>query len=324
MKAAYIDHVGPPEGIRFGELPMPAVGPADVLVKVSAVCVDPIDTYIRAGTLPMDLSFPFIIGRDMAGTVESAGVAVTRFARGDRVWCNNQGYHGRQGTFAEYVAVNERLLYPIPAGADDKVVVAFAHAGLTACIGLQRAGLRRGESLFITGGAGNVGSAVLQLARARGARVIVTAGTPEGLAWCRALGADRVVNYRTEEVDAAVREFAPEGVDVDWDTSGKPDFDRAVARVARGGRIIVMAGLTARPPFPVGPFYTRDCSLHGFAITYASEDELQASADEINAWLARGNLKVRIDRVLPLSEAATAHRLVESRAPLAGKVVLIP
>jgi NADPH2:quinone reductase len=85
-----------------------------------------------------------------------------------------------------------------------------------------------------------------------------------------------------------------------------------------------MAGLTARPPFPVGPFYLKDCSLHGFAITYATEDELQASGDEINRWLAQGNLKVRIDRVLPLSEAAAAHRLVESRAPLAGKVVLTP
>jgi NADPH2:quinone reductase len=113
-------------------------------------------------------------------------------------------------------------------------------------------------------------------------------------------------------------------VNVYWDTSGAPDFDRAVARVAREGRIVVMAGLTARPPFPVGPFYVKGCSLHGFAVTYAGEGELRAAADEINRWLAQGRLKARIDRVLPLAEAAAAHRLVEDRVPLAGKIVLTP
>ena len=179
-------------------------------------------------------------------------------------------------------------------------------------------------SPFINGGAGNVGSAVLQLSRARGARTIVTAGNAEGLAWCRELGADRAVNYRTENVDGALAEFAPEGVNVYWDASGHPDFDQAVARVARRGRIIVMCGYAARPPFPVGPFYVKRCSMHGFAITYATDAELRASADEINRWLAQGRLKVRIDRVLPLSAAAATHRLVEDHTPLAGKIVLVP
>ena len=126
----------------------------------------------------------------------------------------------------------------MPPGVDDKRVVAFVHSALTACLGLQEAELRAGESVFINGGAGNVGSAVLQLARARGARTIVTAGNAAGLAWCRERGADRAVNYRTEDVDGALAEFAPEGVNVYWDASGKPDFDQAVARVARRGRTI--------------------------------------------------------------------------------------
>jgi NADPH2:quinone reductase len=324
MKAAYIERVGPPENIRFGDLPVPSVGPAEVLVKTTAVCVDPVDTLIRSGQLPEDLPFPFIVGRDLAGVVQAVGPAVRRFAPGARVWCNNQGYDGRQGTFAEYAAVREDLLYPLPPGVDDREAVAFVHSGLTACIGLQEARLQPGESLFLNGGAGNVGSAVLQLARARGARVIATAGNAEGLAWCRDLGADRVVNYRTENVDQALAEFAPEGVPVYWDVSGKPDFDQAVARVARRGRIIVMCGYAARPPFPVGPFYVKRCSLHGFAITFATDAELQACADEINRWLGQGKLKVRIDRVLPLSQAAAAHRLLEDGTPLAGKVVLVP
>src|SRR5262249_55466479 len=118
MKAASIDRVGPPENIHFGELPAPAVGPADVLVKTTAVCVDPVDTLIRSGQLPENLSFPFIVGRDMTGVVQAIGPSVKRFAQGDRVWCNNQGYLGRQGTFAEYLTVCEDLLYPLPSVCD--------------------------------------------------------------------------------------------------------------------------------------------------------------------------------------------------------------
>ena len=114
MKAAYIEHVGPPEAIRYGELPTPTVGPSDVLVRVSAVAVDPVDTYIRSGKLPMKLPTPFVIGRDMVGRAERVGSAVTRCKPGDRVWCNNQGFDGRQGTFAEQLAIDEKLLYRLP------------------------------------------------------------------------------------------------------------------------------------------------------------------------------------------------------------------
>src|SRR5262249_46948223 len=164
LKAADIANVGPPEDIRSGDLPLPALGRDDVLVKVAAVCVNPVDTYIRSGELPMALPFPFVVGRDLTGVVAAVGPAVTRFRPGDRVWCNNQGYHGRQGTFAEYAAVAEGLLYPLPAGVDDREAVAFVHSGLTACLGLRRADLRTGEALLLNGGSGNVGSAVRQLA----------------------------------------------------------------------------------------------------------------------------------------------------------------
>jgi NADPH:quinone reductase len=188
MKAAYIDRVGPPECIHFGELPTPAVGPPDVLVKTTAVCVNPVDAMIRRGQLSENLPFPFVVGRDMAGVVQVVGRAVQRFVPGDRVWCNNQGHHGRQGTFADQVAVREDLLYPLPSRVDDKEAVAFVHSGLTACLGLQDAGLQSGEVLFINGGAGSVGSAVLQLGRGRGARVIVRADLgSKGQTWGQTL-----------------------------------------------------------------------------------------------------------------------------------------
>jgi NADPH2:quinone reductase len=324
MKAAYIEKVGPPENIRYGELPKPAVEPQDVLVRVAAVSVNPIDVYIRSGLFPLPLTYPFILGRDMAGTVEKVGAAITRFSPGDRVWCNNQGYDSRQGTFSEYVAVAEKYLYPLPAGVDEREAVGFVHSGLTACIGLALANVRPGETIFVNGGSGNVGSAVIQLALGRGARVFATAGSADGVDWCRSLGAEGVVNYKDDDVNAALTAFAAQGVNIYWDTSGKPDFDSAIARLASGGRMVVMAGLAARPPFPVGPFYVKGCSMYGFAITHATDADLATSAAEINAWMSARKLRVRLDRVLPLSAAATGHRLVEEKAHLAGKIVLIP
>jgi NADPH:quinone reductase len=127
MKAAYIERIGPPEYIRYGDLEKPTLHDTQILVKVAAVAVDPIDTYIRSGAYPIKLPIPFIIGRDMVGTVEAVGRSVRGFSLDARVWCNNQGYDGRQGTFAEYLAVDEDLLYPLPDGADEKEAVAVVH-----------------------------------------------------------------------------------------------------------------------------------------------------------------------------------------------------
>ncbi|MGA8593187.1 MAG: NADPH:quinone reductase [Bryobacteraceae bacterium] len=327
MKAAYIEKVGPPENIIFGDLPKPVINAGQVLVKVMAAAVDPIDTYIRRGSFSMDLNFPFIIGRDMVGIVEAVGGNVKRFSPGARVWCNNQGYHGRQGTFAEYLAIGEEFLYPLPDGVDEKRAVAVAHAATTASIGLLReARLRASESLFVNGGAGNVGSAVLQLGANLGARVIVTAGSETDLEYCRALGAERAVNYKTGDIVKAISEFAPGGIDVYWDTTTKPDFERAVPLLAHRGRIILMAGLDAHPALPVGAFYTKDCSMHGFAITNATAQELQDCASAINGSLAKGKLSARIDRVMPLTQAAAAHQLIEDSQrgliKLSGKIVI--
>lgn len=328
MKAAFIEKPGPPENIIFGDLPEPAIDARQALVKVAAVAVDPIDTYIRGGSFPMNLKFPFIIGRDMVGSVEAVGDNVKRFSPGARVWCNNQGYRGRQGTFAEYLAIDEELLYSLPDAADEKASVAVVHSATTAAIGLEReAHLRAGESVFVNGGAGNVGSAVLQLAVNLGARVIVTAGSDEDLGYCRSLGAERAMNYKTEDISKGISEFAPKGIDVYWDTTTKPDFERAVPLLAQRGRIILMAGLNAHPSFPVGAFYTKDCSMRGFAITNATVDELKNCAAAINEWLGVRKLTARIDRVMPLAEAAQAHRLIEDSQrgliKLRGKLVLI-
>src|SRR5262249_17430879 len=138
MKAAYIQLIGPPEKILYGVIPTPQPKADEVLVRVAAVAVNPIDTYIRAGTIPMPIPFPYIVGCDLAGTVEAVGPKATRFKPGDRVWGSNQGLLGRQGTFAEYACVEENWLYPTPAGVPDEQAAAIALVGITAHLGLFR------------------------------------------------------------------------------------------------------------------------------------------------------------------------------------------
>ncbi len=330
MKAAYINQTGPAENILYGELPTPSISPTQCLVKIAAVSVNPIDTYLRAGAVPMKLPFPFIVGCDLAGTVAEVGAHVTQFKPGDRVWGSNQGLLGRQGTFAEFAAVEAHWLYPTPPGVSDEQAAAMALVGITAHLGLVReAKLKSGETLFVNGGSGGVGSSVVQIAKAIGARVITTAGSAEKVKACLELGADLALNYKTENVDAAIKTFAPDGVNVWWETLREPDFDRAVGHLAPRGRMVLMAGREARPPFPVGLFYVKGCSLHGFAMFNATPEEQRAAAADLNRWLAEGKVKARMDRILPLSQAAVAHRLQEESTlgktgALAGKIVLQP
>jgi len=330
MKAAYIEKPGLPENIIYGDLPKPEPAEDQVLVKVGAVAVNPVDTYVRSGSIPWDLPKPFIVGCDLAGTVEAVGPGVTRFQPGDRVWGSNQGLLGRQGTFSEYAAVDQCWLYPTPANTSDQEAAAIALVGITAYLGLVRhAQLEAGQTLFVHGGSGGVGSCVVQMAKALGARVITTAGSDKKMEICRRLGADAVINYKLEQVRQAIRKSAPDGVNVWWETLREQDFDLIVENLTLRGRIIVMAGRDARPPFPVGPFYVKDCSMHGFAMFNAPAQEQQRAAEAINQWLADGKLRAQIDRVMPLAETAAAHRLQEENTlggagSLAGKIVLVP
>jgi NADPH:quinone reductase len=330
MKAAFINQTGPAESIIFGELAKPSPTGKQVLVKVGAVDVNPIDTYVRSGMVAMTLPVPYIVGCDLAGTVEATGPEAKRFRPGDRVWGSNQGLMGRQGTFAEYAAVDEEWLYPTPANVDDEHAAAISLVGITAHLGVVRdAKLRSGEILFVNGGSGGVGSTVVQMAKIIGARVIATAGSEAKCERVRQLGADLAINYRTENVDERIREFAPDGVHVWWETLREPDFDRTVSLLATRGRMVLMAGREARPVFPVGPFYVKGCSLFGFAMFNATPEEQRQAADDINRWLADGKLRCNIDRVLPLSETAQAHKLQEESTlqksgALSGKLVLKP
>jgi NADPH2:quinone reductase len=331
MKAAYIETPGAPEVIRYGDLPRPSPKEGEVLVRVGAVAINPIDLYIRAGTVAMPLPKPFIIGCDLAGTVEAVGSDTKRFHVGDRVWGSNQGLLGRQGTFAEYACVLEDWLYPTPPSVPDEQAAAVALVGITAHLGLFRcAHLQAGETVFVNGGTGGVGSMVVQMARAVGARALTTVGSSAKADLCRKWGADLVLNYKTDDVPARLRDYTKgQGVNVWYETQREPDFVKTVDLLARRGRMIVMAGRQAQPTFPVGPFYVKDLSLFGFAMFNASPAEQRHCAEDINRWLAEGKLHVPIGRTFPLAEAAAAHRFLEENTlqkagTLTGKVVLTP
>jgi NADPH2:quinone reductase len=223
------------------------------------------------------------------------------------------------------------LLYPTPAGVADEQAAAMALVGITAHLGLfEHAKLRAGETVFVNGGTGGVGSAVVQMVKAAGARVITTAGSDEKLAQARSLGADEAVNYKNPDLAAELkRVIGPDGINVWYETQPPTDFDRTFELMAPKGRVIVMAGRQARPVFPNGIFYVKGLSIMGFAMFNASPDEQRLAAEGMNQWMAQQKLKAIIGERFPLEKTAEAHHMQEENTSrkagkLTGKIVILP
>lgn len=322
MLAAFITELGDPQVVQIGNLPVPQSGPTDVLVAVEAVAADPVDAFIRSGRYRTPTPFPFIVGRDLVGTVAAAGEG-SMFTVGERVWCNSLGHDGRQGSFAEFAVVPHNRCYRLPPGPDPDHVVAVAHPAATAYLGwFVHARLRLGETVYVGGAAGNVGTAATTMARRAGATVVAGARL-EHHDRCREAGADIVLDYREQDFAKRLRATAPAGIDVFWDTSGHHDFDLVADVMVAGGRVLLTAAATARPELPVPRLYTRDVSLHGFVISRATVDDLAAAAHLINDMLADGSLAPRITAVLPLTETAQVHAQLEA-GQVDGRIVLRP
>ncbi|MFI2431517.1 NADPH:quinone reductase [Streptomyces sp. NPDC018693] len=324
MRAAFIEELGPPENIRYGELPAPVAGPTDVLVAVEAVSVNPVDTFVRSGVFRTPVDFPFVIGRDLVGTVVTAGPGAPGFVPGDRVWCNSLGHGGRQGSAAELAVVPADRLYHLPDGVDPVEAVAVLHPGATAHLGLFTHGrVRPGETVLIGGAAGNVGSAMVVMAVEAGARVVATAAARDA-EYCTSLGADTVLDYRDPDLPRRIAEACPSGVDVNLDTSGTNDLTTAVSTLAPRGRIILLAGTRTRPVLPAGPLYMKDGSLTGFVISHATTTDLAEAARTLNRLLPTAHLHPRHLEPAPLSAAATTHHRLEQGELHGRRVVLVP
>jgi NADPH:quinone reductase-like Zn-dependent oxidoreductase len=321
--AAYIDALGPPESIEVGYLPVATPGPTDVVVRTEGLIVDNVDTLVRSGIYATPTPFPFVIGRDLVGTVAAAGPGAPGFADGDRVWCNSLGHGGRQGSFAQHFVVAVDRLYHLPDGIDPIHAVAVLHTAGTASLGLFRdARLGAGDTVIVGGGAGGVGSAAVQLAAASGAHVIATAADSDA-DWCRASGAEQVFDYRDKDLLAKLGDAAPRGADVYWDTSGHLDLPAIGPLLAIGARVIITATRDPSVTLPAMTYYRLDVSVLGFAISNASTSDLAAAARIINSRLADKTLQPRIAARMPLTAAAEAHRLQET-GNVKGRIVILP
>lgn len=332
MKAAYFRQTGASDVIEYGDLPDPVAGPAGVIVRAEAMSVNPIDVYIRSGAVAADLPVPYIPGCDLAGTVISTGDRVSKFQIGDRVWGSNQGLAGRQGTFSELCRVDEKWLYPLAEGVDASTAAAVALTGITAHLGLfLHADLQPGERVFVNGGTGGVGAAVVQLAAAAGGHVTTTVGSDEKAARAISLGAADVINYRTTDVAARLGELADQSgpFHVWFETLRNPQPTVTIPLLAKRGRYILMAGRDARPEFPVGPFYVNDLRAIGFAMFNASPEEQRECARQLNTLMAAGKLQGNVGAEFALADAAAAHQLQEDNTlhgagTLSGKIVIRP
>lgn len=308
MQAAFIRQTGDSHCIEYGPLPTPCPGPGDVLVRMQASATNQVDLFIRSGAFHTHMPLPFVIGRDLVGQVVQVGAGVSAFAVGDAVWCNSLGYDGRQGAWSEFAVVPENRLYHLPEGIQAEEAAIVLHAAATAHLGLvQKARLQWGETLFVEGAGGSVGSALVQMAHAMGARVLASASRRDAQ-WCRDQGADVVFNYRAGDLYEQVRQAAPEGIDLWWDCSGHNRFARVLPLMAMGGRMLLMSGLRdSHPVLPAGDLYLREITVYGFAISNASVAELALAAHSINRLLALGKLRGRLAAHLQLKDAAQAH-----------------
>lgn len=319
MRAAVIHAHGPAEAIRVESVPVPRPARAEVLVRVQATAVNHVDTFVRSGAYRTAMTFPFVVGRDLVGTVDGVGDAVDGFRPGDAVWCASLGHDGRQGAASEFAVVPQDRLYTVPTGVDPLQLVALAHPACTAWLALFRHGrLDASDTLFVGGGAGNVGRCAVALGRAAGARVVASARSVAELLAAGAVAID----YRSPDLERELGAALPGGADVWLDTSGTLALPQAVPLLAERGRIVLIAGAGRRDTLAFGDLYTHDRAVLGFAISNATADELGTAARAVGEALAAGILPAPVIERWPLERAAEAHAALESGRAAGIRIVL--
>lgn len=319
MQAIVVRAFGGPDVLQLEEVPQPAAGQDQVLIRVKAIGVNPVDTYIRTGTYARKPRLPYIPGTDIAGMVEQAGRDVTRVRPGDRVYA-----HAVTGGCAELVACDEWQVQHLP----DQVSVAQG-----AAIGVPygtawralfiRAGARAGERVLVHGASGGVGIAAIQLARAHGLFVIGTAGTDRGRALVAEQGAHRVLDHGKPDALQQVPELTGgRGVDIVIEMLANVNLDRDLDVIAPRGRIVVI-GNRGRIEIDPRKAMGKDGAILGMTLFNATRDELHEIHAGIVSGLENGTLRPVVGRELPLAEAAAAHVAVLEPGAF-GKIVLVP
>jgi NADPH2:quinone reductase len=320
MRAIIVREFGGPEVLRLEEVPGPdpKPGPSDVLVRIRAAGVNPVDTYIRSGTYARKPALPYIPGADGAGEIESAGPQVTGFAPGDRVYIAVGA-----GTYAERSVCTPGQLHPLPRRISFAQGAAIGVPYVTAYRALfHRARARPGETVLVHGATGGVGIAAVQLARAHGMRVIGTGGTERGLELVRAQGADVVVNHRAANYLDEIKQAAGgRGMDVVVEMAAHLNLDKDLSILAAHGRVVVV-GNRGRVEIDARQAMSRDAAILGMTVFNVTDADLAEIHAALGAGLANGTLTPVVGRELPLAEAARAHEAVMEGGAL-GKIVLL-
>ncbi len=322
MKAIRVHQCGGPEILVYEEVALPEPGAGEVRVKIEAAGVNYIDTYHRTGLYP--LSAPFTLGMEGAGVVDETAPDVSLVKPGDRVaWCMVRG------AYADYALVPADKLVPIPATVATQAAAALMLQGMTAhYLTISTYPLKPGDVALVHAAAGGVGSLLVQAAKRAGATVYGTVGSEAKAELARQAGADEVILYRETDFEVEVKRLTGgRGVDVVYDSVGVTTFDKSLNCLRPRG----LMALFGQSSGPVSPFDLQVLNQKGsLFITrptlghyIQNRRELISRAADVFIWAAGGELVVRIDRTLPLSDAAEAHRLLESRQT-AGKLLLLP
>ncbi len=319
MKAIIVREYGEADVLKLEEAPMPSVGVSDVLVKIRAAGVNPVDTYIRQGVQAAKMSLPYIPGKDGAGTVEAVGEAVTKFVPGDRVFTTGNA----MGTYAEYCVCAESQLQKLPFKATFEEGAAIGVPYQTAFRALfQKAKAIKGESVLIHGASGAVGIAAIQWAKSSGLKVFGTAGSITGLELIRNVGVDFAFDHSKEgylEDISAATENA--GIDVILEMLANQNLVIDFKVLAKFGRIVVV-GSRGSLEFDPRLTMTIDASIIGMSLFNAPDDDLQEIQRQIEIGIEAGFIKPIIKKIFPLEEATMAQKeVIEQKA--AGKIVLV-
>jgi NADPH2:quinone reductase len=324
MKAVRIHEYGGPEVLVYEDVATPSPGPAQALVRLQAAAVNPIDAALRSDAFPTPRQPPKILGSDGAGVVEAVGADVHDLAPGDEVFFTGLGV-GSEGTYAEYALIAPVQAVRKPAGLSFEEAAALGLAFSTAWYGLvRRAALQADETVLVQGAAGGVGSAAVQLAHARGARVLAVVGSDDDGRRVRELGADETVDRHASDVVAEVRRLtAGKGVDVILELVVSANLAADLDMIVRGGRIACIgAGPRPTVELPTGPAIGNDAALLFGSSSNAGRAGVAETLAEVARLVEAGLLRPVVGRVLPLARAREAHELLAGRH--FGKVVLVP
>ncbi len=316
MKAITLTTFGGPNAFELRDVPKPVPGAGQVLVRVHATSINPLDFQVRRGDYPDLVPLPAITGHDVSGVVEAIGPGVTAFAPGDEVWYTPQIFQGA-GSYAEYHVAAENIIGKKPASLTHLEAASLSLVGGTAWEALVvRAGLRVGESVLVHGGAGGVGHVAIQLAKSIGARVLTTVRT-DNFEFARSLGADVVIDYEREDyVEAVMRETGGQGVDVVFDTIGGDTLSRTPEALAQLGRLVTIVDI-AQPQNLIHA-WGKNASYH-FVFTRQNRGKL----DELTALVERGQLRPHVGATYSLADIPLAHARLESRDKgLRGKIAI--